>query len=91
VRREAVKTLGRIGNSTIVPYIIQATKDSDPGVRLRAIKALGKLGEREEIIPVLERCAGMSMERSGCGRGRNLRGWRVVVKSDNLIERTKPL
>ncbi len=56
VRREAVKTLGRIGNATIVPYIIQATKDQDAGVRLRAIKALGKLGSAEEIVPVFNRC-----------------------------------
>ncbi|PWR76059.1 HEAT repeat domain-containing protein [Methanospirillum stamsii] len=56
VRREAVKTIGRIGNSSIVPYIIQSTKDSDAGVRLRAIKALGKLGNEGEIIQVLNRC-----------------------------------
>jgi len=56
VRREAVKTLGRIGNSLIVPYIIQATKDQDAGVRIRAITALGKIGEREEVIPVISRC-----------------------------------
>ena len=56
VRREAVKTLGRIGNSLIVPYIIQATKDQDAGVRIRAITALGKICEREEVIPVISRC-----------------------------------
>lgn len=56
VRREAVKTLGRIGNYTIVPYIIQATKDQDAGVRLRAITALGKIGDKGEVIPVLSRC-----------------------------------
>jgi hypothetical protein len=56
VRREAVKTIGRIGNRSIVPYVIQATKDDDPGVRIRAIKALGKLGSENEIMPVINRC-----------------------------------
>ena len=56
VRREAVKTIGRIGDRSIVPYIIQATKDDDPGVRIRAVKALGKLGSENEIIPVINRC-----------------------------------
>jgi HEAT repeat protein len=49
--------LGRIGNSTITPYIIQATKDTDAEVRLRAIKALGKIGGEDEIISVLNRCS----------------------------------
>ncbi len=56
VRREAVKTLGRIGNASLLPYLIQATKDSDAGVRLRAIKALGKVGMPHEIASVLTRC-----------------------------------
>ncbi|MDX8551866.1 HEAT repeat domain-containing protein [Methanospirillum sp. J.3.6.1-F.2.7.3] len=55
VRREAVKTLGRIGDRTIIPYLIQALKDSDSGVRLRGVRGLVKLGEPEEIIPVLIR------------------------------------
>ncbi len=55
VRREAVKTLGRIGDHTVVPYLVQATKDPDSGVRLRAVRALAKLGEREEVVPVLRR------------------------------------
>ncbi|NLV28521.1 MAG: HEAT repeat domain-containing protein [Methanomicrobiales archaeon] len=46
VRREAVKTLGRIGDHTVVPYLVQATKDPDSGGRLRAVRALVKLGER---------------------------------------------
>jgi len=56
VRREAVKTLGRIGDIHIVPYLIQATKDKDAGVRLRAVRALVKLGQPNEIKPVLTRC-----------------------------------
>jgi hypothetical protein len=56
VRREAVKTLGRIGDSSILPYLIQATKDKDSGVRLRAVRAMVKLGEPKDIIPVLKRC-----------------------------------
>lgn len=57
VRREAVKTLGRIGDYTILPYLIQATKDPDAGVRLRAIRAVAKLGSTQEVIPVLQRCS----------------------------------
>jgi len=56
VRREAVKTLGRIGDIGIVPYLIQATKDRDPGVRLRAVRALVKIGQPNDIRPVLTRC-----------------------------------
>ena len=56
VRREAVKTLGRIGDPSILPYIIQATKDEDPGVRLRAVRTLVRFGQSEDIIPVLNRC-----------------------------------
>ena len=55
VRREAVKTLGRIGDHTVVPYLLQATKDPDPGVRLRAIRAVVKLGKKVELLPVLSR------------------------------------
>jgi len=56
VRREAVKTLGRIGGEHEVPYLIQATKDQDPGVRLRAVRAVVKNGKPEDVIPVLKRC-----------------------------------
>jgi hypothetical protein len=58
VRRETVKTLGRIGDDTILSYLIQATSDRDSGVRLRAVKAVAKLGKREDVIPVLKRCMG---------------------------------
>ena len=56
VRREAVKTIGRIGDNSIVSYLIQATNDKDPGVRLRAVRAVVKLGKRAEVIQVLKRC-----------------------------------
>lgn len=57
VRREAIKTLGRIGDSRVFPYLVEGTNDQDPGVRLRAIRAVVKIGNSEEIIPVLRRCA----------------------------------
>lgn len=56
VRREAVKTLGRIGDRTSLPYLIQASKDADPGVRLRAVRAMAKIGKPEEVIPHLKYC-----------------------------------
>ena len=56
VRRETVKTLGRIGDASVMPYLIQATKDPDAGVRLRAVRAIAKVGVPEEVEPVLQRC-----------------------------------
>ncbi|HWQ68098.1 MAG TPA: HEAT repeat domain-containing protein [Methanospirillum sp.] len=56
VRREAVKTLARIGDRRILPYLIEATHDPDSGVRLRAVRAVARVGDKEEVIPVLRRC-----------------------------------
>lgn len=56
VRRESVKTLGRIGDKRILPYIIEATNDPDPGVRLRAVRAVARVGSGEERERVLRRC-----------------------------------
>lgn len=56
VRREAVKTLGRIGDRRILPYLIEMTNDSDPGVRLRAVRAVSRVGSGEEREKVLKRC-----------------------------------
>jgi len=56
VRREAVKTLGRIGDIRVFPYLVESTKDPDPGVRLRAVTAITKTGSKNEIIPILNRC-----------------------------------
>ncbi|WP_300040154.1 HEAT repeat domain-containing protein [Methanospirillum sp.] len=49
VRREVVKTLGRIGDRTIFPYLVEATKDPDPGVRLRAVRAVARMGTIPEV------------------------------------------
>lgn len=56
VRREAVKTLGRIGDKKILPYLVEATNDPDAGVRLRAVRAVAKVGSRDNILPILQRC-----------------------------------
>ncbi len=56
VRREVVKTLGRLGDAHVVPYLMEATGDSDPGVRLRALRAVRKLGTPMEIEQVARRC-----------------------------------
>ncbi len=56
VRREAVKTLGRIGDKRVFPYLVEATMDTDPGVRLRAVRAVAKVGGDNEAIMVLTRC-----------------------------------
>lgn len=56
VRREAVKTLGRIGDERILPYLIDATYDQDSGVRLRAVRAITRIGSGDEVVKVLNRC-----------------------------------
>ncbi|MFH0968456.1 MAG: HEAT repeat domain-containing protein [Methanobacteriota archaeon] len=56
VRRESVKTLGRIGDKRILPYLVEATNDSDAGVRLRAVRAVAKIGSGDEVATVLRRC-----------------------------------
>jgi len=56
VRREAVKTLGRIGDRRVLPYLINSTNDKDSGVRIRAIRAVVKIGNKDEIITALSRC-----------------------------------
>lgn len=56
VRREAIKTLGRIGDRRIFPYLVEATRDTDPGVRLRAVRAVSRVGSREEVCSILKRC-----------------------------------
>lgn len=56
VRREAVKTLARIGDARILPYLIDATRDPDAGVRLRAVRAVARIGSGDEVVRVLERC-----------------------------------
>ncbi len=55
VRREAVKTLGRIGNRAILPYLTAATMDEDSGVRLRSIRAVSKIGTTQDLEPILKR------------------------------------
>lgn len=55
VRREAVKTLGRIGDESIIPYLIEASNDPDAGVRLRTVRALLKLSDSRDLVPILTR------------------------------------
>jgi HEAT repeat protein len=43
VRRYLVLVLGRLGESSAVPVLIQAAKDADPDTRLYAIWALGRI------------------------------------------------
>jgi hypothetical protein len=56
VRREAVKTLGRIGDKRIFPYLVEATNDPDAGVRLRAVRGVAKIGSGNEVALILQRC-----------------------------------
>jgi len=56
VRREAVKSLGRIGDQRIFPYLVEAVNDQDAGVRLRAVRAMAKVGKGGDLTPILKRC-----------------------------------
>ncbi|WP_319578605.1 HEAT repeat domain-containing protein [uncultured Methanospirillum sp.] len=56
VRREAIKTLGRIGEHKVLPYLVQALKDHDAGVRIRAIRAIARIGTSEEQRELIQIC-----------------------------------
>jgi hypothetical protein len=43
VRSRAISALGELGDARAVEAITGALKDSDPGVRLRAVRALAEL------------------------------------------------
>ncbi len=54
VRREAVQMLGGIQDISVVPLLIEALKDSDPGVRWRSIYALKNIGaDAKAAVPLL--------------------------------------
>ena len=54
VRRYLVLVLGRLGETSAVPVLEAAAKDTDPDTRLYAIWALGKIGERGALPTILE-------------------------------------
>ncbi len=54
VRRYLVLVLGRLGEPSAVPALLQAAKEPDPDTRLYAIWALGKIGGPEGFETVLE-------------------------------------
>jgi HEAT repeat protein len=55
VRREAVKALGAPRAPEAGPYLIRATSDADPGVRLAAVEGLGPLPPEPLSVQALGR------------------------------------
>ncbi len=54
VRRYLVLALGKLGDRSAVPVLLEATKDPDPETRLYSIWALGMLGDPRAVDSVLE-------------------------------------
>jgi HEAT repeat protein len=54
VRRYLVLALGKLGDRSAVPVLLEATKDPDPETRLYSIWALGMLGDPRAVDAVLE-------------------------------------
>jgi HEAT repeat protein len=56
VREAIIQSLGKIGDSTAVPFIIEVLDDKKFAIRLSAVKALGDIGD-PQAIPPLKRVA----------------------------------
>lgn len=54
VREAIVKTMGRVGSSKVVPFLISILNDKSFTIRMSAIKALGKIGDGA-AIPFVKR------------------------------------
>jgi HEAT repeat protein len=52
VRKNAARTLGKMGNRDAVPALISALKDPFQGVRVESAKALGLLGDERAFGPL---------------------------------------
>src|SRR6185295_12620750 len=61
VRAEAVEALGKIKDFTAVPDIISALKDTDPGVRRKAVWSLVALYTEHDIDFILNRREGWNL------------------------------
>jgi HEAT repeat protein len=56
VREAIIKSLGKIGDWTAVPFIIRALDDKKFAIRLSAVNALGDIGD-QRAIPFLKKVA----------------------------------
>lgn len=68
IRARAAYSLGEHGDSTAVPYLINALKDEDNNVRWGAVAALGKIRDSEAVEPL---CM-MLHDKDGDVRGETL-------------------
>ena len=53
IRKNAAKTLGKIGNTRAVKYLIKSLDDTDSFVRSSSTKALGKIGDEQAVEPLI--------------------------------------
>lgn len=53
-REAIIRTLGKIGDSSAVPFLISALKDDDENVRTEAANALGYLKDKRAVKPLME-------------------------------------
>jgi HEAT repeat protein len=54
IRIQAAEALGKIGNSTMLPPLIEALADPSDQVRCRASAALGRIGDDRATAPLLD-------------------------------------
>ncbi|MFH1017762.1 MAG: HEAT repeat domain-containing protein [Pseudomonadota bacterium] len=52
VRKNAARSLGKMGTREAIPSLVAALKDPDPGVRAEAAKSLGLLGDEKAFGPL---------------------------------------
>jgi HEAT repeat protein len=58
VRRQAVRSLGDLGDPLATIRAIDMLNDADDGVRLEAVVALGKIGDPRAVEPLIEKLEG---------------------------------
>ncbi len=54
VRRQAAETLGRLGDRTAVPRLVETLGDPEPSVRREVAKALGQLKDRRAVPGLID-------------------------------------
>ena len=92
VRRYLVLALGKLGDRSAVPVLLNATKDPDPETRLYSVWALGMLGDPRAIDAVLEasRSEDPGMRKMAAYVAGKLGDRRVIPRLQVLLEDRVP-
>lgn len=92
VRRYLVLALGKLGDRSAVPVLLNATKDPDPETRLYSVWALGMLGDPRAVDAVLEasRSEDPGMRKMAAYVAGKLGDRRVVPRLQVLLEDRVP-